>query len=136
MTQEIFAIYGDAGFAPHYVPNRCEMGKERNLNREDNFCGGEDVEDIGAKNREIHASGWMRASELQAFNDLLDYGEPVELIYTGWSGEVNVKDGDFEGPIGRDAVTKEFLFRYSLNLVSTGLDEADAPKDDIISEGN
>lgn len=127
MTQEIFAIYGPVNFAPYYVPRRFSWGKERNLDREENFCGNEDVSDLGAKNRDVHISGLIRQSEIQAFNNLLDLTEPVNLVSPGWSGEVRVGDGEFEGPQSTDPATKQYLFQFTLNLVSTGKDESVYP---------
>ncbi|UBF22609.1 hypothetical protein HRTV-25_gp28 [Halorubrum tailed virus 25] len=122
--QSMFAIYGLDDFAPRYVPNRFSFSKERNLDRSENFCGGEDVEDLGSKNREVHISGRIRHRELTAFHNLLDTDVPVDMISPGWSGEVRVLDGEFDGPRGRDPATNEYLYQYSLNVVSTGRDES------------
>ena len=122
-TQDMFAIYGNADFAPYYVPRRFSFSKERNLDRTENFCGNEDVSDLGAKNREMHVSGLIRETELPAFNNLLDTSDPVEMVSPGWSGEVRVMDGEFEGPRSTDPATKQYLYQYSINLVSTGRDE-------------
>lgn len=122
--QDMFAIYGLVDFAPHYIPKRFSFGKERNIDRTENFCGNEDVSDLGSKNREIHISGLIRKGELQAFNNLLDATEAVELVSPGWSGEVRVLDGEFEGPSYTDPMTRQYLYKYSMNLVSTGKDES------------
>lgn len=125
IPQSMFAIYGPTDFAPRYVPNRFSLSKERNLDRSENFCGGEDVEDLGSKNRDIHFSGMIRQRELPAFHDLLDTNVPVEMIYPGWSGSnVRVVDGELDGPRSRDPETNEYLYQYSVNVVSTGEDES------------
>jgi len=134
-SQNVFALYGPAGIAPFYVPQRFEMGKERNLDKEEQFCDGEDVTDMGGKNREIHVSGILLDSETDAFNDLLDSGEKHELIMPAWSGEVLVEDGNVDGPRGTDSTTREWLYRFTLNLVSTGLDETGPSDDGIINDG-
>lgn len=123
-SQSMFAIYGLDDFAPRYVPNRFSVSKERNLDRSENFCGGEDVEDLGSKNREFHISGRILQRELVAFNNVLDTNEPFDMISPGWSGEIRVIDGEFDGPRGHDPATNEFLYQYSLNVVSTGVDES------------
>lgn len=123
MTQDIFQITGYVDFAPFYVPRRFSWSKERNLDREDNFCGNEDVSDLGGKNREVHISGVIREAEIAAFGNLLDIDEPVDLISPGWSGEVRVLDGEYEGPQGSDPVTTQKTYQYTLNVVSTGRDE-------------
>ncbi|OYR54914.1 hypothetical protein DJ70_12860 [Halorubrum halodurans] len=47
----------------------------------------------------------------------------MDLVSPGWSGEVRVMDGEFEGPNGIDPVSRQNLFQFTLNLVSTGRDE-------------
>jgi hypothetical protein len=123
--QDSFAVYGIVDFTPRYVPTRFSIVKSRNLDRDENFCGGEDVSDIGSQNREIHVAGTVRSRELQSFNDLLDLGEPVELVIPGWVGEVNVEDGDLEGPTQIEPNTHDELYQYSLNFVSTGENESE-----------
>lgn len=123
-TQTEFAIYGPTSFTPHYIPRRFSFSKNREINRTENFCGGEDIEDLGSKNREIHISGLIRRSEVGAFNNLMDGSEPLDLISPGWSGEVRVVDGEYEGPKSTDPMNGENLYQFTLNLVSTGKDEA------------
>ena len=137
-VQDVFHVLG-AGvvFAPNYVPTRFSVKKDRNLNREDNFCGMEDVDDLGSKNRELHISGVLKADEVRAFGDLLDYGEPVDLTTPGWAGEVNVVGGEYEGPRALDPVDGQHLYQYSLDVVSTGRDEEDGHdgNDGVITDG-
>lgn len=135
VSQNVFALYGPVGLAPFYVPARISVGKEREVDREESFCHGEDVTDMGAKNRDIHVSGLLLQSELQTFNDLLDSGEKHELITPAWSGEVLVADGDLDGPKGTDSRTREWLFQFALNLVSTGLDETGPSDNGILNDG-
>jgi hypothetical protein len=125
-AQGTFGLYGEAGFSPHYVPTRFRVGKERNLDRSESFCGGEDVEDLGSKNRELHISGWLRESEISAFDDLLDSDATHDIVTPGggWDGEVRVLDGEYEGPRSFDPFSRELLFKYSMNVLSTGRDES------------
>lgn len=124
-AQAPFLLSGDTVFGPHYAPKRLSVSKERELNRQENFCGGEDVTDLGSKNRDIHVSGVLREDELVAFESLLDSKSVLDLTTHGWGGEVRVKSGEYEGPIGKDSQTRGYLFGYSLDLVSTGRDESD-----------
>ncbi|TQQ81847.1 hypothetical protein [Halonotius roseus] len=110
-------------FAPWYSPKRINVTKDRDLNRQDNFCGGEDVTDLGEKNSDIHVSGRLLKSELSSFKNSLGSSETFDLTTEGFNGEVRVGGGEYEGPIGKDAETREFFFSYSLDLVSTGKDE-------------
>ncbi|SEL17396.1 hypothetical protein [Haloferax larsenii] len=135
---ETFLLYG-AGiyFAPFFAPQRIRNGKERNLSRESNFCGGEDVTDLGSKNRDIHVSGLILRSEIRSFDNIVDSNDPLTLVLDGWSGEVRVAGGEWEGPVGYEPQRRERLFKYSFDFVSTGLDEnSDGYEDGIISEGN
>lgn len=129
-NQSAFLLNGAVLFGPYYAPKRISVTKERELNRQENFCGGEDVTDLGSKNREIHVSGVLREEELLVFESVMDTDAALDLTTHGWGGQVRVKSAEYEGPIGRDSQTREYLFGYSLDLVSTGRDE-----DDSHSEG-
>lgn len=138
-SQGVFHLFGDGiTFAPNYVPTRFSVGKERNLNREENFCGMEDVTDLGSKNRDLHISGVLKANEIEAFGDLLDYDDPVDMTSPGWSGEVRVASGEYEGPRATDPVDGQHLYKFSLDVVSTGRDEGTGHEEDhgIVSDGN
>lgn len=123
-AQSAFLLTGDITFGPFYSPKRISVSKERELNRQETFCGGEDVTDLGSKNREIHIAGRLLESELEAFEGLLDNNEPLDMTTPGWTGEIMVKSGEYEGPVGRDSRTREYFFQYSLDVVSTGRDES------------
>lgn len=123
MTQSSFELAGDVNFAPFYVPNRFRIKKSRNLDRQENFCGREDVTDLGAKNREVHISGYMREPEIAAFTDIIDASVSLNLVTPGWVGEIRVSDGEYEGPNLIDPHTGDDLYKYTLDLVSTGKDE-------------
>lgn len=126
----------DLYFAPFFAPDRISNGKERNLSREGNFCGGEDVTDLGAKNRSIHIKGRIRKSEIPSFDAIVDSNDPFTLITEGWSGEVRVEGGEWEGPTGWEPQSQEKLFQYSFDFVSTGASEnSDGYEDGIIDDG-
>lgn len=124
-------------FAPFFSPNRIQNTKERNLDRKENFCGREDVTDLGSKNRDIHVSGLIKESEIFAFDTIVESNDALTLVLDGWSGEVRVAGGEWEGPAALDPQSRERLFKYSFDFVSTGLDEnGDGYEDGIISEGH
>lgn len=125
-TQTRFGLFGDPGFAPHFVPTRFSVVKERNLDRSKSFCGGEDVSDLGSKNKDIHISGWIRHSEIRSFNGILDSSDTHDLITPGWTGQVRVKAGEYEGPQSLDPHSGESLYKYSMDVVSTGVDESES----------
>lgn len=120
-----FSVVGNgANFGPFYMPDRISVTKERNLVRHANFCGLEDVFEVHGHNREIHISGKLRESELAAFARLLDHNDTADLETPGWEGQVRVHKGEHEGPVWFDPRTKEFMYEYTLDLVSTGENEA------------
>lgn len=137
MSQDDFLITGGATFAPTYVPTRFSVSKERNTNREENFCGNEDVTDMGAKNRELHIAGRLRSDELAAFNSVLDYGSNLEIVTPGWTGDIYVLQGEIDGPVSYDPRSGLKLYEYSIDVVSSGANEPGrSPHDNgIISEG-
>ncbi|MFC6717884.1 hypothetical protein ACFQGT_09615 [Natrialbaceae archaeon GCM10025810] len=112
-------------FAPTYVPDRIQIAKERNLVRHANFCGLEDVFEVHAKNREVHVTGTILHSELGSFERVLDHNDVADLSTPGWSGKIRVVQGDYEGPVGWDPRSGDYLWGYTLDLVSTGEDEAE-----------
>lgn len=131
-----FSLYGPTNFGPFYSPQRISISKQRKIDQKENFCGGEDVADIGEENREIHLSGLLLRKEIRAFNRLVD--EPLKYILVTdiWNGEVVVKGGDIEGPVMYDPQHKQSLFSYSIDMVSTGKDEgSNDDNDGIISGG-
>lgn len=120
-----FSVSGSGfEFAPFFMPERISVSKERNLVRHANFCGLEDVFEVHGHNREIHISGKMRESYLPSFARVLDHNNEADLDAPGWSGKVRVVKGEHEGPVAYDPHTKEFQYQYSLDLVSTGENEA------------
>lgn len=118
-----FEILGDFQFSPTYLPKTVRVTKERNLNRKDSFCEGEDVTDTGAKNRDIHIAGKLVGGEKDRLNILADSDEVYTLSCPAWTGDVRVSKAEYEGPTGHDSKTGKFIYSYSLDLVSTGRDE-------------
>jgi hypothetical protein len=109
-------------FRPNYIPDRMKLSKERNLVRHANFCGLEDVFEVHGKNREVHISGRILKSELSSFADVLNWNNKATIITPGLPDglRVRIKKGDREGPVAWDARNKEYLWKYSLDVVSTG----------------
>lgn len=130
-----FLLTGPATLAPYYIPERISIDKERKLDKSDNFCGGQDITDTGSKNRVLHISGKLRANEVSAFNSVLNKNDPFDVVTPAWSGEVRVEAGELEGPIGIDPMNQMMMYKYSLDIVSTGVDEGggQVPKHGIIS---
>lgn len=114
----------DAQFAPPLYPEKLRVRKQRNLDRQPNFCGGEDVSDTGSKNREVHISGRVRGSDmLEALNDAADRNEVFDLVSDAWTGEIRIKEIEYEIMKGYDPSTGEQYWKYTIDAVSTGRDE-------------
>ncbi|MFC6953785.1 hypothetical protein [Halorubellus litoreus] len=136
-TEIEFELLGEnQWFAPFYPPMEPEVEKERNLSKSDSICEGQDVDDIGAKNRTITLDGYLHQYEVDNFNRLLDYGKELDMIWMSWSGEVLVETGSVRGPVAISSETGDWLYRYTLSLVSTGTDEYGIPDDGIVSRGD
>lgn len=110
-------------FAPRYYPEDVEVSKKRNLNKNQSMCEGEYVEDLGGKNREIKARGYVRQSNLPTLHELLNSGRRLELVTMNWSGEVLIKQGVINGPKMFEGGANEWLFEYNLTATSTARDE-------------
>lgn len=126
-------------FRPETAPDRIQVTKERDLSRKKNYCKSEDVTDNGAKNRDIHVSGRITNDGLDTLHSAIETGEVYTLISSTWSGEVNLKMVEVEGPDGWWPKMNTMLWSYRMDLVSTGEDEDDggsSSENGIISDGN
>ena len=125
----------DYTFIPDYYPNRVKVTKQRDLVREKGICRAEYVKDVGTKNREIHATGYVTTQNLQDFHDMCDFGQRADLITMQWQGEVLLDQSDIEGPVGVDVQSGHFMYEYTLDFVSTGRDERGIATTGVIDTG-
>ncbi len=123
-------------FRPHYYPTRCVLDKERDLVREKGVCDNEYVNDVGGKNREIHVDGFLTSNELEDFHKLCDFGQKCYVFTMQWEGEVLLADSGLEGPEGIDAHSGLWMYKYTLQLISTGRDELGSAGSGIIDPGS
>jgi len=131
-----FSLISDSvDFEPEYYPERVKPSRERNIDREDGLCDGEEVTDNGGKNHDLHVRGFLLESEKSTFWDVLDAGEEFELVSMPWSGFVYVKSGDLEGPKGVDNREREFVYEYKIKFVSSSSGTDDSMGDGIMEEG-
>lgn len=131
-----FVLSGDVTFAPRYLPSTFRRTKSRNLNRKENFCGGENVSDRGAENWEFHVVGPVLTAGIEFFDRLAEDGGDILLTSLSWSGEVKIEEAELEGPTAWDPAAQQFQWRYTLDLVSTGKDESGNENNTgIIDEG-
>ena len=124
-----FSLRGDGRvFAPSIYPLDVVVSKERTKARNENLCEGETIDDTGSKNREILVTGLILRSELQAFDDLLDDGSAFDMLADEWVGEVEILDGEYRAH-------SLDMYKYKMNLISTGRDESGYTGNGIISTG-
>jgi hypothetical protein len=131
-----FEILGKYQFSPVYLPGTVRVTKERNLNRKPSFCKGEDVTDTGSKNRDIHIAGRINLQEKKKLDTMVNEEEVYTLSCPTWTGDVRIKMVEYEGPTGHDSNTGGFLFKYSMDLVSTGPDEGNLGNGIIAEPGD
>jgi len=123
----------DIIFAPRYYPERVRVRKQRELDRSSGFCKGEDVTDQGSKNREFHITGPLRHNETRVFDAVIDSGDPFDMITDAGTYEVLVSEGEYDGPQGVDGPSRQLLWTYTIDLVSTGRDEPEPSGNGVIS---
>lgn len=122
-------------FAPTYYPDTIRIKKGRETERDGRQCGGENVTVDEIKNREVHISGQILATEVPLFNRIMDHKGKLDFISpktpsSGLECEIDeIELGDLKG---WDPVEKVWKFKYSIDLISTGRDEYDDGGDNEI----
>lgn len=115
-------------FVPEFYPTDFTQMKKKELNRYGGGCQGESVSVKSVKNREFHVEGVVLEGEVSIFQSLLDYDAKADLIspLTPSNGaECYIKQGELKNQTGWDPHTRQWMFEYSLDLVSTGRDEGE-----------
>lgn len=120
-------------FAPTYYPERVSVSKERRLQRTPGLCADQNVNDIGAKNREFHVNGFVLEGEKETLEDVIDSGRPFTLSSMPKSARVLMESTEIEGPVGIDTKHNEWIYEYTLDAVATGTEFED---DGIINDGS
>jgi len=132
--QLVFSVVpkDDAGFqaeeefSPIFYPDRFNKVMQKELNRDGQQCRGEDVSIKDFKNADIHATGVCLAREVDTLEDIHLHDGKVEL-YTPISPqgglEAYVKKVEVGEMDGWNPHEGEWMFNYTLDFVSTGLDE-------------
>lgn len=115
-------------FIPEFYPDSFTQMKKNELDRYGGKCNGESVSIKSVKNREFHATGVLLQGEIQIFQALQDIGSEVDLIspLTKNGGmECFVKKAELGEKKGWDPHNRQWMFEYTIDLVSTGRDEYD-----------
>jgi hypothetical protein len=124
-------------FAPEFYPESFTQMKKKKLTRYGGNCGGESVSIKSIKNREFHVTGVLLQGEISLFQGLLDYGGKVDVLspLTPSGGmECYIKKGELGKQKGFDPHTRQWMFEFTMDLVSTGRDEHDTGKNEIVTE--
>jgi hypothetical protein len=123
-------------FVPEFYPSDFTQMKKKELSRYGGKCGGESVSIKSIKNREFHVTGMLLQGEINIFQGLLDYEGEVDLLspLTPSGGmECYIKQGELGNQQGYDPHTQQWMFEFTLDLVSTGRDEHDTGTNDIVT---
>lgn len=133
---EISPTQSSWSIAPEFYPDDFTQMKKTELTRYGGDCGGETVTIKSVKNREFHVEGVILQGEINLFQGLLDLTEPVDLLspLTPTGGmECHVKQGELGNQTGFDPHNRQWMFKYNLDLVSTGRDEYNNRENAIVS---
>jgi hypothetical protein len=130
--------YAQPVFIPDYYPDRFRQTKDKKLERDGKQCEGEEITIDKIKNREFHVNGVMLEYEVGNFNQLCDFSGSVELICSmvpRGAMECVIKSSEVGENQGYDPHAEQWMFEYSLDLVSTGDDEyQEDGRNHIVSE--
>jgi hypothetical protein len=128
-----FAIYDSENrstfsFQPLYYPETLRVVTDKELNRTDGGCSGENVSIKKLKNSDVHVKGKIHESDLPDLHELRLRSEPVEIVTPAIQGgglECIIKKAEQGDVLSWDAYpdAQEWMFEYTLDLVSTGRDE-------------
>jgi len=124
-------------FAPQFYPDRFNQKKSRDLSRYASGYGGERVSIKAIKNREFHATGVLVEGEIPVYQKILDFEGKVDILspLTPSGGmECVIKSGELGEQKGWDPHTRQWMFKWTLDLVSTGRDEYERGRNAIVTE--
>lgn len=116
-------------FVPEFYPKSFTQVKKKKLDRYGGKCDGESVSIKEVKNREFNASGLILQGEVSIFQALSDISSEVDLISpkTERGGmECFIKQAELGKQAGWNPHHRQWMFEYTLDLVSTGRDEYDS----------
>lgn len=121
-------------FEPFYYPSRFTIKTEKELERTAAACEGQRVRIKELKNSELHVKGKIHSSDLPSLQKLRTHQDTVEVItpaIVGGGMEAYIKSAEQGQMLGYDAYPerKEYMFEYTIDLVSTGKDEYDSHKE-------
>jgi hypothetical protein len=124
-------------FAPKFFPDRFNQSFDKELRREGQQCRGEDVSIKNLKNSEFHATGVVLEENLRRVQKLANHDGVVDMITPispNGGMECYIKSGDVGELEGWNPVYRQWMFNYTFDFVSTGLDEfGNDTENDVVS---
>ncbi|UBF19097.1 hypothetical protein HRTV-14_gp24 [Halorubrum phage HRTV-14] len=124
-------------FNPLFFPDRFNQKFDKELRREGQQCRGEDVSIKNLKNSEFHATGVVLEENLRVVQKLAEHDGVVDMITPispNGGMECYIKGGDVGEVEGWNPVARQWMFTYTLDFVSTGLDEfGNDTENDLVS---
>lgn len=113
-------------FTPKYYPDRFNKVMEKELRKDGQQCKGQDVSIKNFKNAKLHATGVCLAREVSTLESLHAHDGVVDL-YTPISPnggiEAYLEKVELGEMAGYNPEFDEWMFNYTLDLISTGSDE-------------
>lgn len=126
-----FEVLSDEGqrFNPTYYPDRFPHTRAKELSQRGGNCESQKVNVKEFKNREFHVSGILLGGNVNTFNWLMDYNEPVTLISAiapNGGLECFIKKAEIDAtPSGYDGRFREWQFDYTIDFVATHSEATD-----------
>lgn len=123
-------------FIPEFYPESFTQMKKKKLSRYGSGCGGETVTIKQTKNKEFHVNGVLLQGELGVFRNLMEHHKPVDIIspLVEFGGkECYVKKAEIGEKTGWEPHHRQWLFEYTIDLVSTGEDGEEGGRNGIVS---
>jgi hypothetical protein len=134
---EISPVEVSWAFVPQFYPETFTQMKKKELDRYGGKCDGESVSIKSIKNREFNAAGRLLQGEVSIFQALSDIDSEVDLISPKAERggiECFVKQAELGQQVGWNPHHRQWMFEYTIDLVSTGRDEHDdSSNNDIVT---
>jgi len=124
-----FGVYApNVTFVPAYYPSRMSITTEKEFEKISSGCEGQEIDIKTLKNSTLHISGKVHAKDMGNINRLSQVTEPVDVltpILEGGGMEFHLESAERGQLIGYDAFPafEDWMFEYTLDLLSTGKDE-------------
>lgn len=124
-------------FAPNYYPSELTQNGSNELKRDGGNCGNQDVSVKKNKNREIHIRGIVLEERLGQLHALMDFTNELDLISpltpNNAGMECYMKKCEIGEKQGWHEDYEQYLFDYTIDLVSSGRDGFTNDRNSIVT---